>query len=106
MAFKAKNKSKLNINTKQTIDARHQDIIDEFKNKSNSIPDLEAKIAVPSPFKVTPAATFLLSSTGSQIIIGDSGVFILSIIIGGLHREISLIRFKNPPYFMQSISTK
>ena len=45
MAFKAKNKSKLNINTKQTIDARHQDIIDEFKNKSNSIPDLEAKIA-------------------------------------------------------------
>lgn len=44
MAFKAKNKSKLNINTKQTIDARHQDIIDEFKNKSNSIPELESQI--------------------------------------------------------------
>ena len=44
MAFKAKNKSKLNINTKQTIDARHQDIIDEFKNKSNSIPELKSQI--------------------------------------------------------------
>jgi hypothetical protein len=44
MAFKAKNKSKLNINTKQTIDARHQDIIDDFKNKSNSIPELESQI--------------------------------------------------------------
>jgi hypothetical protein len=44
MAFKAKNKSKLNINTKQTIDARHQDIIDEFKNKSNSIPELNLQI--------------------------------------------------------------
>ena len=44
MAFKAKNKSRLNINTKQTIDAKHQDIIDEFKNKSNSIPELESEI--------------------------------------------------------------
>ena len=44
MAFKAKNKSKLNINTKQTIDAKHQDIIDEFKNKSSSIPELESQI--------------------------------------------------------------
>ena len=41
MAFKAKNKSKININTKQTIDAKHQDFIDDFKNKSNLIPDLE-----------------------------------------------------------------
>jgi len=44
MAFKAKNKSRLNINTKQTIDAKHQDIIDDFKNKSNSIPELESEI--------------------------------------------------------------
>ena len=44
MAFKAKNKNKININSKQTIDAKHQDIIDDFKNKMNLIPDLEQEI--------------------------------------------------------------
>lgn len=44
MAFKAKNKSKININTKQTIDAKHQDFLDDFNNKSKEIPILESQI--------------------------------------------------------------
>ena len=68
--------------------------------------DLEANIAVPNPFRVTPAATFLLLSTGSHSIIGESGVLILSMITGGFHWDISFIRFKNPLYLIQRISTK
>lgn len=41
MAFKAKNKSRADINNKQTIDATHQDMIDYFNNQKEILPDLK-----------------------------------------------------------------
>lgn len=44
MAFKAKNKSRGDINTKQTIDATHQDMIDYFNNQKELLPDLREEV--------------------------------------------------------------
>tara|TARA_B100000575_G_scaffold294573_1_gene311641 strand:- start:2222 stop:3643 length:1422 start_codon:yes stop_codon:yes gene_type:complete len=46
MAFKAKNKNRIEINTKQTIDARHQEILDSFEKKKESISELNEKIEI------------------------------------------------------------
>lgn len=45
MAFKAKNKNRSQINTKQTIDATHQTMLDYFNNQREILPDLKEEMS-------------------------------------------------------------
>ena len=44
MAFKAKNKNRVSINNKQTIDATHQNMLDYFNNQKELLPDLKDEL--------------------------------------------------------------
>ena len=44
MAFKAKSKTRVVINNKQTIDATHQDMLDFFNNQKELLPDLKDEL--------------------------------------------------------------